>query len=203
MQDQTDWKKFWQEGRTPWDLGCQHPATRYVLAEISKSIGYEFSDKMVVIPGAGRAHDAMIFLQKKAFVRAVDLSDIAVKEAEENFKSKRRFSATARDYFQLAQEDSEGADVIFDRAMLCALPEGLRKKYAESVESHLKQGGLFISLPFRRFKEEISGPPFEVSEVEMTGLFEKNFNLVLAERSKFESGISLIEEEYIYVFRKK
>lgn len=203
MIDKTDWKKFWEEGRTPWDLGGPHLATRYILAEVSKTSKYDFANKHVVIPGAGRAHDASIFLQKKSNVVAYDLSKIACRESERLHSKFSNFSAVAGDYIVAAERAPGAVDVVFDRAMLCALPEPLRKPYINAAANHLRSGGLFITIPFRKFVEKIDGPPFEVSQTEIVELFNEHFDLVLAERSMFDTKIPLIEEEYIYVYRKK
>lgn len=203
MIDKTDWKKFWEEDRTPWDLGGPHLATRYILAEVSKTSKYDFANKHVVIPGSGRAHDASIFLQKKSNVVAYDLSKIACRESEQLHSKFPGFRAVEGDYIKAAEAEPGTVDMVFDRAMLCALPKPLRKSYITAATSHLKPGGLFITIPFRKFVEKIDGPPFEVSQDEIVELFDKNFDLVLAERSMFETKIPLIEEEYIYVYRKK
>ena len=201
MQDKTDWKKHWEDEHTPWDLKGPHPATRYMTAEAKKILTYDYKDKHVIIPGSGRAHDAKVFLEKSSKVTAVDLSEIACEEARKLYGKFPGFEAKSGDFFKMSE--SMDADIVFDRAMLCALPSELRKVYVSSVAKVLKKGGLVFTVPFREFEQEIDGPPFTISETEMNELFGNDFELVMTERSKFESGLGLIKNEHLYVYSRK
>lgn len=200
MKEKTNWLAFWEEGRTPWDLRGPHAATRYLAAQLGQICGYDYEDKIVLIPGAGRAHDATIFLQKKSNVFAIDISPIACKEAEETHKPFNNFTALCYDF--LSCESKITADIVFDRAMLCALPADLRSVYAESIKNALNDDGFLISIPFFGVKDDIAGPPFAVDEQEMFELFGREFNIVLAERSRFESGLGGVTSENLYIFSK-
>lgn len=201
MQDQTDWKKFWNEGHTPWDLGRPHAATRYLVSEALGLLGESLLDKKVVIPGGGRAHDGRIFLERGAEVTTVDLSEVACSEAVKLYGANEKFKAVSGNFFEFAKKETY--DIVFDRAMLCALPSDLRPTYINAASKCLDVNGLFLTIPFARFKQDIEGPPFVIDEKEIFELFSQDFDLVFAERSKFESGVGLIEDEFIYAFRKK
>jgi thiopurine S-methyltransferase len=201
MTDQTNWKQHWEDKRTPWDLGKPHAATRYLVGQCKDKLNISFEDKEVVIPGAGRAHDARVFLERKAKVTAVDLSEIACDEAIKLYGRFDEFSALPGDIHEFSKENR--CDIVFDRAMLCALPDVSRKEYLKSMTSLIRQGGLFISVTFRSFNQDIEGPPFVVSEKEMSDLFSNDFDLVIVEKSKFDSGVDLICGEQLYVYRKK
>ena len=104
MNDTTDWRKHWEDGRTPWDLGSPHAATRYLANCCKEILSFEFKGKDVVIPGAGRGHDAKIFLERGALVTAVDLSQIACDEARKLYGRQGQFSTVATDINNYAEK---------------------------------------------------------------------------------------------------
>lgn len=196
-----DWSKKWDEGETPWDLGGPHPATEYLTEELERMLPRFLEGKKVLIPGAGRAHDSQVFLRKLAAVEAVDLSPKACELANKLYGSHASFSAICAEISDHVAESTY--DVVFDRAMLCALSGQQRLAYVSAVTKGLKPGGVFLSVVFSAFKEQIEGPPFLVSEREVFEMFLGDFDLMLAEASRFKSGLGLIDKETLYIFRKK
>lgn len=201
LVDNVDWEGLWKEEKTPWDLSGPHEATSYIAKKLQTTTGFVFKEKKVVIPGAGSAHDAAVFLDLGAAVTAIDLSKTACQVSSKLYGHIDGFSVIHSDVTKMSSDFS--CDVIFDRAMLCALNGDKRLEYVKACTKMLKPGGFFITVAFTEFTHTIDGPPFLTDEYELAKMFGDSFNLVRAEKSSFNSGVELITKELIYIYTKK
>lgn len=71
------------------------------------------------------------------------------------------------DFFNVQAEHVAGCTALYDRAALIALPETMRARYVEHLAAILPGNcrGLLVSLEYAQ--EEMSGPPFSVSQAEI------------------------------------
>lgn len=114
------------------------------------------------------------------------------------------------DFFDLDVDVMGKIDAVFDRAALIALPLEMRAKYIEQLGSILSPGtrGLLITLEYAQ--DEMSGPPFAVSEQEVVKLYAGGFDVgliedndVIEENLRFrERGLTAMHEK-IYRFQKR
>lgn len=182
------------------------------------------SGDTIFVPLCGKSLD-MWWLYEQGFkVIGIELSDIAansffaeagkkaVKTQRGNFNS-WAFSDVeilCGDYFDLDPNILGKVDAVFDRAALIALPGKIRKKYIAQLGSLLPVGahGLLVTLEYPQ--EEMTGPPFSVSEHEVKELYASEFDLefidghdVIDENSHFrDRGLTSLFEK-IYRFQKK
>lgn len=79
------------------------------------------------------------------------------------------------DFFALGANDIGPIGGLYDRAALIALPEPLRRKYAQHLASLVPKParGLLVTLDYPQV--ERAGPPFSVPEVEVHALFDEAF----------------------------
>lgn len=110
------------------------------------------------------------------------------------------------DFFALTRPDLAGVGAVFDRAALIALPEELRRKYTQKLHGVLPAAATTLLITVDYPPQELSGPPFAVSDAEVRLLFAKRKIALLAEvdvtdsadNARFrERGVSrLIERVY-------
>ena len=100
-----------------------------------------------LVPGCGRAYDAVALAAKGYAVRAWDISRTAVGEArrlvaEAAPEVAARVTAEHRDFFDAAQDQGgQTFDLIWDCTFLCALPPGLRAAWAARHAALLSKDG--------------------------------------------------------------
>jgi len=114
------------------------------------------------------------------------------------------------DFFNLNIDVLGEVDAVFDRAALIALPLEMRAKYIKQLGSLLSPGtrGLLIALEYSQ--SEMTGPPFAVSEQEVSKLFARDFQLelieshnVIGDYERFrERGLTALQEK-TYRFQKQ
>lgn len=75
------------------------------------------------------------------------------------------------DFFDLTADDLGDVRAVFDRAALIALPPDLRKAYAARLRDILPPGTPTLLVTADYPQNEMSGPPFAVSDAEVRMLF--------------------------------
>lgn len=195
-----DWQQRWVAKSTPWDLNGPHPETIKIIEILEK---YSITPQNILIPGCGRAHDAIPFLSLKAKVTAIDLAPEAIVQAKTLYGRYSDIQFQAIDNTAFAQTHEKKFDLVFDRAMLCAIPLSSRREYIEQMHHTLVDGGLFVSIAFQKIRPEIEGPPFAVSEQQMFELMKDKFTLLEAYQVTFTSPIPAILGETTWLWKKR
>lgn len=180
------WESRWTEGRTGWDVGKPHPYTSRLLDKLYQTDPKSLAG-LCYIPGCGRAHDAVALLNFQfEKVVCVDLIPQAIDEA------KRIYGANSKLQFQVADaiddsfEFENRVSLVFDRAMLCAIPPIMRSKYLESMMRLLRPGGKFVSIAFTKTTEPDMGPPYQIEKNDLRSLFGTGWKICFEE--ELESG---------------
>lgn len=196
------WVERWEQGRTCWDLKGPHPYTAKLCAEMAK-LGLLHAHGSAYVPGCGHAHDAAYFAEHGFETVASDITQQAIDAAKAIYGSLKGLTLRVEDC--LVTDESASYDVVFDRAMLCALEPALRPVYVQACWSRLKDGGLFLSIPFTevRLPEKRLGPPFAVSAQEIYQLFRERFSLVWWQDYEQPSMDDLIQKEALMAWRRK
>jgi thiopurine S-methyltransferase len=83
------------------------------------------------------------------------------------------------DFFDLTPKQLQDCGAVYDRASLIALPPDMRERYAQHfaqlIQSHIET--LLITLEYEQ--NQMTGPPFAVSEAEVQQLYAEHFHLEL------------------------
>ena len=210
---QIRWIDAWKSNNTPWDLHTPHPATRYLLncalksPFVKKHITTDTNSLTVNIPGAGSANDAKVFLQSGFIVNALDISHTASIIANNtyiNFKIKKKFNYLVTD--AITELPKYPADIIFDRAMFCALEPFERDNYLQSIVCSLKDNGVFLAILFAKtdnsdFQENLQTPPYIFDFNQIKKMMSKYFKLDMIEYCLFTNKQSLYQE-YLLIASK-
>lgn len=234
--DQQYWSGRWQNLQTGWDLGRPHEGLErllqlLVVSGALESIlagSLESSAKPLVIysPGCGRGHDAAgiangnVKLPPEIAARALhviatDFAPEAIAAArdlygalEKNPPGRHSLEFRVEDARAEVPADQRGTvDIVFDRAMLCALRPELRAAYLKSCHQRLRRGGIFLSLPFTKIDDTPehppgSGPPFQITLQEMKELMAAHeFQHVVSEPMPVQRPATIIREEGLTIFR--
>jgi hypothetical protein len=197
------WNERWQQNQTAWDLGGPHPLTASILQD-AKIMSKNDLCGPWLIPGCGRAHDAPALLEAGAtLVRGVDFVSLAIDEARRLYGKQTGVSLTCRDVSQVPADEQSHYRGVFDRAMLCAVHGAERQKYLDAVSQYLMPQGFFVSLAFASVARPEAGPPFEISQSEITASFAKGWEILLLEAIVSPACDQKILKEWRFIARKQ
>lgn len=174
--------RFWDErfaaGFTPWDAGAAPPALLRWLATQGPVEG-----RRVLVPGCGSGHEVEALDAAGFAVTAIDYSAQAVAQARATLGEAQATSCLRQaDFFDSdADWAAGGFDVIFERALLAALPPQRWADWAARVADLLVPGGtlvgLFVIDPAAAAQTPRRGPPFAATQSELHGLLDRGFKL--------------------------
>ena len=213
------WQARWDEGR----IGFHQDEVNPYLHRYWPSLGVS-PGATVFVPLCGKSRD-MLWLRDQGYsVIGVEI----VPRAVEAFFSENNLTVTQRphgaytlwesedirilqgDFFDLSADDVAGIAAVYDRASLIALPPAMRQRYAAQLGSILpsKMNVLLVTMDYPQ--AEMGGPPFAVTEQEVTVLFQDYFKIkllcsedILAANPRFsDQGLNrLLERTYVLTER--
>jgi hypothetical protein len=161
------WDTRYETNVMPWDAGRVPDALRRHLATFPAA-------GRVLVPGCGSAYEVLCLAEHGFDVLAIDFSAAAVARAQ---KQLGRFADRVQqaDFFDF---DLGGRpfDLIYERAVLCALPQRLWQRYTERSAQVLAPGGRIAG--FFYFDDSPRGPPFGTSDAQLQGLLAPWFDRV-------------------------
>ena len=182
-------------------------------------------DATVFVPMCGKSLDLLWLLDKGYRVIGVELSPIAVedffRENDISFEVSEdgpfyvyrhnELTIYQGDFFQLDKQHLEDVEVIYDRAALVALPEEMRREYAEHIGKYMPDNEDILLVTMEYPQPEMDGPPFAVAEQEVHNLYGHKYEIYLLERfdvlkavPRFqERGISQLDECIYHMSLKK
>jgi thiopurine S-methyltransferase len=115
------------------------------------------------------------------------------------------------DFFELEKGDIGNCQGVYDRAALIALPPDMRPRYVAHLSSLLNPHarGLLVTLEYNQ--SEMGGPPFSVSDAEVSRLFAEAYYVrllcrtdILKSQARFrEQGLTHLSEQAWRVDRNK
>lgn len=166
------WEARYRNEDTPWDLGSASPP----LIAYLQSRGRPKRQK-ILIPGGGRAHDAIWGWQngfEKLFT--LDIAPAPQTKLRSAYPEQRKKILTENFFEHQGQYD-----LILEQTFFCALDPKWRPAYVQKMKELLRPGGKLVGLLFDFPKTE-QGPPFGGSEQEYRELFAPHFKIQTLER---------------------
>jgi SAM-dependent methyltransferase len=189
------WEADYRRKSDGWDLSGPTPTFKQLAAS------GRFKPGRMLVPGAGRGHDAREFARHGFQVTAVDFSPYVIREMNRLADPQAPVEALQHDLFTLPHELDGTFDYILEYTCFCAIDPIRRHEYADLVTRLLKTGGTYIDLAFP-LDGRPGGPPFAVSDNEVIDLFGKRgFELVSREKPT-ESVSARRHAEELFIFRK-
>jgi hypothetical protein len=160
------WERDYQRGTAGWDMGTSTPVFQRLLAE------GQFQPGRMIVPGAGRGHDAREFARHGFEVVAVDFAQDAARAMRERMTPESAHQILEQDFFQLPPELDGTFDYVLEYTCYCAIDPGRRAEYAGKVAHFLRRGGIYIALVFP-LDEHQGGPPFAVNTEKLVAMMEQ------------------------------
>lgn len=170
------WQARWAQGQIGFHLQEVNPYLQQHWPSLSIAPGSQ-----VLVPLCGKSLDMAWLAGQGLRVLGVELADRAVEDffAEQGLQPEVEQQGVLRlyraagveiycgDFFDVQAEHVAGCTALYDRAALIALPETMRARYVEHLAAILPGNcrGLLVSLEYAQ--EEMSGPPFSVSQAEI------------------------------------
>ena len=170
------WRARWAQGQIGFHLQEVNPYLQQHWPSLSIAPGSQ-----VLVPLCGKSLDMAWLAGQGLRVLGVELAERAVEDffAEQGLQPEVEQQGVLRlyraagveiycgDFFNVQAEHVAGCTALYDRAALIALPETMRARYVEHLAAILPGNcrGLLVSLEYAQ--EEMSGPPFSVSQAEI------------------------------------
>lgn len=158
------WEDRYRNQQTGWDRGGTSPALRHWLD------AGELTPCRIVIPGAGRGHEALSLARRGFDVTALDFADSAVRELRDAL-AREGLSARVEQADVLRYAPAEPFDAAYEQTCLCALEPDDWQAYVRRLHAWLKPGGRLYALFMQTGRE--GGPPFHCDLNAMHALFPK------------------------------
>jgi SAM-dependent methyltransferase len=189
------WEADYERKTDGWDLGGPTPVFKRLASSGQLKPG------QMIVPGAGRGHDAREFARHGFKVTAVDFASHAVNEMKRLADPSAPVDILQSDLFSLPHEFNNSFNYVLEYTCFCAIDPKRRADYADLVTNLLKPDGVYIDLAFP-LDGRAGGPPFAVKESEVMDLFqERGFKLV--SRNKPEESVSPRRHaEELFIFQK-
>jgi len=163
------WDSAYREEKQGWEMGGVNPAlSHYGLPSLLQE------GSSVLVPGAGRGHDAEWISQRKAKVTALDFSPLAQAEFRMSYPTSS-VEYRSDDVFEYLKASSESFDGIFEHTIFCAINPSRRLEYLDGVYNALKADGIYFGLFFQL--SWVGGPPFGLTQWELNELIKDRFNI--------------------------
>ncbi len=175
---------FWHERWKTNQIGFHQSDINPYLVRYWPSLAPNRGER-VLVPLCGKSRDMFWLLEQGFAVVGVEISPIAV---EAFFAENRLTPVVTRedryirwriealeilcgDFFELGRGDIGNCRGMYDRAALIALPPEMRPRYVNHLSTVLDRHarGLLLTLDYDQ--SEMGGPPFSVSDAEVTELF--------------------------------
>lgn len=170
------WQARWAQGQIGFHLQEVNPYLQQHWPSLSIAPGSQ-----VLVPLCGKSLDMAWLAGQGLRVLGVELAERAVEDffAEQGLQPEVEQQGVLRlyraagveiycgDFFNVQAEHVAGCTALYDRAALIALPETMRARYVEHLAAILPGNcrGLLVSLEYAQ--EDMSGPPFSVSQAEI------------------------------------
>jgi len=190
------WNQKYINNDDQWDIGSPTP----LFVDWSKTLS---NRKRILIPGAGRGHDALYLAQKKHDIYAIDFSSEAIKDlASKAKKINIKINAICKDFFNLPEYYGT-MDIVLEYTFFCAINPKLRLEYIEQTFKLLKDNGLFVGifLPLNKPVKE-GGPPYGVNLDQTMECFSEYYDIVECKKSELTIE-PRFDNEVFTIMRKK
>jgi len=214
--------EFWLEKWESDKLGFHQEKVNSRLRKFWENLG-ETGGK-VFVPLCGKSKDMLWLAGQGQRVFGVEFSEIACRdfflesklEYQETQDTRFKYFKGAQieiwqgDFFLLQPPDFEDVRSVYDRASLIALPESMRRDYAQRLGELLSKGDRILLIGMDYDERKMEGPPFSVTQEEVFDLFGPQFVVELISASfgpeivgnLRERGLDTLTEK-VYVLRKK
>ncbi len=184
------WLERWSRGETGFHQQHVNPYLGYYYGEMGPP-AEKRSEFRVFVPLCGKSKDLWWLQQSGYDSVGVECSELAVEQffAEQQLNYSKmsmnshvsyktdKLEILLGDFFTLQADDIGSITDIFDRASLIALPVDMRRAYANKITEIQNPGTRTLLITLTYAENEMDGPPFSVTEEEVSELYSDNFRI--------------------------
>jgi SAM-dependent methyltransferase len=186
--DSASWDARYAEGTDRWTLTGAPP----VLERLIESL---VGSHRVLVPGAGRGHDAFAWARAGHRVVALDFAPLATAAMRERSREQGVFVDVREADVTAPPVDLRGdVDLVWEQTCLCALPPEQRRPYLAAMATILRPSGSMVALLWNHGNE--GGPPYDMAPVLVEQLVAGLFTI--RKRERVEPELSLRASEYLW-----
>ncbi len=189
------WQTDYERGTDGWDLQGPTPVFKRLASE------GRFAPGRMIVPGAGRGHDAREFARRGFQVTAVDFTPYAIREMRRLADPDAPIDIQPHDLFTLPRELDGAFDYVLEYTCFCAIDPRRRAEYADVIARLLKPRGIFIDLAFP-LDSRAGGPPFAVSIAKVQELFARRGFTLMHQELPSDSVPARPGREQLLVFQR-
>ena len=174
------WHARWEAGEIGWHRDEVNPHLQEQWPQLGAPAGMP-----VFVPLCGKSVDLCWLRSAGHPVVGVEISPLAVagffqeqglEPRLEERAGLQRWEADGvviwcGDFFDLTPDHLGAVGAVYDRASLIALPPVMRERYAAHMKGLLPPAARILLLTLDYPQDQMDGPPFSVSEAEVTGLY--------------------------------
>ncbi|MGB5772001.1 MAG: class I SAM-dependent methyltransferase [Crocosphaera sp.] len=158
--------------QVPWAKMQPHPCLEKWLKTSN------ITNKKALVIGCGLGDDSEILAHKGAEVTAFDIAPSSIQWCKRRFNNSY-VNYLVADLLSLDNTWKNSFDLIFESRTIQALPITIRKQVIEAIATLIKPGGTLLIVTRLRDTEEVpDGPPWAVSEGELSQLYEYGYEEV-------------------------
>lgn len=191
------WHQRWQENQ----IGFHLPAPHLLLTESLTATPLP-ANSTVFVPLCGKTLDIAYLLTSGYQVRAIELSEMAVKQLFDSLGVRAtvteqdgllRYTADklvvyVGDVFDLTQACLGEVDWVYDRAALVALPEKMREQYVLHLQQITNTASqLLITIEYDQ--AQLNGPPFSIDANLVKHYYQSAYNCELIAQQIVYGGL--------------
>lgn len=163
-----EWESRYRSGVTGWDRGGSSPSLRLWLKSGGLRREADSKPLRVLIPGAGRGHEAVELAAAGYAVTAVDIAPSAIRHLRQSL-AEAGAQAQVIQADLLHWEPAQAFDAIYEQTSLCALSPEHWDDYARRLHRWLRPGGEMFALFMQTGRD--GGPPYHCEIGRMHKLF--------------------------------
>ncbi len=155
--------------QVPWAKMQPHPCLENWLKTV------DITNKKTLVIGCGLGDDSEILAQNKANVTAFDIAPSSIEWCKKRFTNSF-VNYLVADLLNLDNSWHNSFDLIFESRTIQALPISIRKEVIQAITKLIRPGGtLLIFTVIRDLEDDIDGPPWPVSEKELSQFYEYGY----------------------------
>jgi thiopurine S-methyltransferase len=195
--DASFWHQKWEKG----DIAFHNKEANSLLVKYFTELSLENRSR-VFVPLCGKTLDISWLLANGYRVAGSELSKIAIELLFEELGVEPQISRVGEldcysttdidifvgDIFHLSGEMLGGVDAVYDRAALVALPESMRNQYTTHLTNITNKAPQLL-ICYEYNQSLMGGPPFSVSNKEVSQHYLDSYNLTLLKSTSVAGGL--------------
>ncbi len=196
--DQEFWNRCWHKN----EIGFHEALPNDLLVSYADALYLKSGDRLL-LPLCGKTRDIGWLVAQGYRVVGVELNEKAVLQlfdelsitpdkqfinADLNCYHSSAVSIYQGDIFKLTVEQLGSVDAVYDRAAFVALPDAMRQRYSRHL-LQLCAAAKQLLIVFEYDQDQLSGPPFSISEAEIKRHYLANYNISQLHSREVSGGL--------------